>query len=85
MPSGLARILGLGAYGACAFFTALFLLVAYGSRRTPLGGMDTILAHVTWISLGGVTLGILIAHHVIGKQLLVIARSGDAPQPLGAR
>ncbi|MDE3152843.1 MAG: hypothetical protein KGL93_11410 [Gemmatimonadota bacterium] len=85
MPKSIARLLGLGAYGAAAGIVALFLLVAYTSRRTPTGGLDTTMAHVTWLSLGGVTLALVVAHHVIGKQLLIIAREGDAGQPLGAR
>jgi hypothetical protein len=84
MPKTIARLLGLGAYAACGGFIALFLLVAYFSRHTPKGGIDATLSHVTWISLGGVTLALLVVHHVIGKQLLVIARDDNAPQPLGA-
>lgn len=84
MPKLIARLLGIGAYFAAAGLTALFLLVAYTSRRTATGGMDPTTAHVTWLALGGVTLALVVAHHVIGKQLLVIAREGDAPQPLGA-
>jgi hypothetical protein len=85
MPKMIARLLGIGAYVAGTGLTALFLLVAYTSRRTSTGGMDATTAHVTWLALGGVTLGLLVAHYVIGKQLLIMARHGDAPQPLGAR
>jgi hypothetical protein len=85
MPKTIARLLGLGAYAVCAGIIALYVVVAYVSRRTPTGGMDGAMAHVTWIALGGVTLALLVAHHVIGSQLLEIARDGDAPKPLGAR
>ena len=84
MPKHIARLLGLGAYLACGGLAALFLLVAFTSRRTITGGMDATLAHVTWLSLGGVTLALFVVHHVIGRQLLVIARDGEKPQPLGA-
>jgi hypothetical protein len=84
MPKNIARLLGLGAYAACGGFVALFLLVAYVSRKTPTGGIDATLSHVTWLSLGGVTLALLVVHHVLARQLLVIARSDNAPQPLGA-
>ncbi|HEX8726252.1 MAG TPA: hypothetical protein VF737_12770 [Gemmatimonadaceae bacterium] len=84
MPKLIARLLGVGAYVGATGLTALFLLVAFTSRRTVTGGMDATTAHVTWLALGGVTLALFVAHHVIGKQLLVIAREGDAPQPLGA-
>ncbi|HVA56333.1 MAG TPA: hypothetical protein VNF92_00430 [Gemmatimonadaceae bacterium] len=85
MPKTIARLLGLGAYAVCGAIIALYVVVAYISRRTPTGGMDPALTHVTWISLGGVTLAVLATHHVIGKQLLEIARDGDIPKPLGAR
>jgi hypothetical protein len=84
MPQSLTRLLGLGAYGACAGIAALYLLVAFASRHTLTGGIDTTESYVVWIALGGLTLGLLIAHHVVGKQLLILAREGDRPQPLGA-
>ena len=85
MPKMIARLLGIGAYVAASGLAALYLLVAYTSRHTASGGLDDTTAHVTWLALGGVTLALFVAHHVVGKQLLVIAREGDAPQPLGAR
>lgn len=85
MPKTIARLLGLGAYAVCGAIVVLYIAVAYVSRRTPTGGMDPALEHVTWISLGGVTLAVLAAHHVIGKQLLEIARDGDTPKALGAK
>jgi hypothetical protein len=85
MPKVIARLLGAGAYLAASGLTLLFLLVAYSSRRTPNGGLDATTAHVTWLALGGVTLALVLVGHVIGKQLLLIGREGDAPHPLGAR
>lgn len=85
MPKTIARLLGIGAYVAACGLTALYVLVAFTSRRTATGGLDATTTHVTWLALGGVTLALIVAHHVIGKQLLLIAREGDAPQPLGAR
>ena len=84
MPTSIARLLGIGAYLACGFFVALYLLVAYVSRHTATGGIDTTLEHVTWLSLGGVTLALLAVHHVIGRQLLILGRDGEKGQPLGA-
>ena len=84
MPNSLTKLLGLGAYGACAGITGLYVLVAFASRHTITGGIDPIESHVVWIALGGLTLGLLIAHHVVGRQLLILAREGEKPQPLGA-
>jgi len=73
MPPKIARLIGLGAFGACAVFVALFAYVAYLSRHTPLGGMTPALSVVTWISLAVVVLGLIAVHVVLGKQLLELA------------
>ncbi|HET7632739.1 MAG TPA: hypothetical protein VFK16_10540 [Gemmatimonadaceae bacterium] len=85
MPKKIARLIGLGAYAAAAGLVVLFLIVAYFSRHTALGGMDVTLQWVTWISLGGVTVLLVLLHHVLGRQILLIARDGEeVGQPLGA-
>jgi hypothetical protein len=73
MPPKIARLVGLGAFGACAAFVALFAYVAYLSRHTSTGGMMPALSAVTWISLGVVVLALVAAHVVLGKQLLELA------------
>jgi hypothetical protein len=80
MPPKIARMVGLGAFGACAAFVALFAYVAFLSRHTSTGGMTPALSAVTWISLAIVVLALIAAHVVLGKQLLRLAegRAGDA-------
>ena len=73
MPPKIARLAGLGAFGACAGFVALFAYVAYISRHTPTGGMMPALSAVTWMSLGLVVLALIAVHVVIGKQLMYSA------------
>lgn len=73
MPPKIARLAGLGAFGACALFVALFAYIAYISRRTPTGGMMMALSVVTWISLSLVVLALIAVHVAIGKQLLRVA------------
>ena len=73
MPPKIARLVGLGAFGACALFVALFAYVAYLSRHTSTGGMMPGLSVVTWISLAVVVLALIAAHVVLGKQLLQLA------------
>ena len=84
MPHFIARMLGLGAYAASAGIVGLYLLVAGISRHTPTGGIDATQSHVVWIALGGLALGLLLVHHVVGRQLLILARDGEKPQRLGA-
>ena len=76
MPPKIARLAGLGAFGACAGFIALFAYVAYISRHTATGGMMPALSAVTWISLGVVVLALIAVHVSIGKQLLSIGKGG---------
>jgi hypothetical protein len=76
MPPKIARLAGLGAFGACAGFVALFAYVAYISRHTPTGGMMPVLSAVVWISLGLVVLALIAVHVAIGKQLLYIGNGG---------
>jgi len=76
MPAKIARLAGLGAFGACAGFVALFAFVAYISRHTPTGGMMPALSEVVWISLGLVVLALIAVHVAIGRQLLYIGNGG---------
>ena len=77
MPPKIARLAGLGAFGACAGFIALYGFVAYISRHTPTGGMTPALSAVTWISLGLVVLA-LIALHIVDRQTTAPRRRGPA-------
>jgi hypothetical protein len=81
MPPKIARLAGLGAFGACALFIAIFLYVAFLSRHTATGGMMPVLSVVTWISTGLVVLGLIAVHVAIGKQLLYLG-SGGGPREL---
>ena len=73
MPPKIARLVGFGAFGACAAFVALYAYVAFISRHTATGGMMPALSAVTWISLALVVLGLIVVHVALGKQLLQLA------------
>src|SRR5215475_12829786 len=70
MPPKVARLAGLGAFGACAAFVALYLFVSKISSPSPTGGMMPALSAVTWISLGLVLLALIGVHILFGRQLL---------------
>ena len=74
MPMKFARLAGLGAFGACAGFVALFAFIAYLSRHTATGGMMETLSVVTWISVGLVIVALIAVHVAIGKELLFLSR-----------
>ena len=73
MPPKIAKLAGLGAFGACAGLLGLYLLLVYLTRPASSGGIDVINAAVAWISLGGLFAALIIAHVVIGKQLLLLS------------
>lgn len=78
MPPKIAKLAGLGAFGACAGLLALYLGLVFITRPTG-GGIDTINATVAWIALGGVILALIAVHVAIGKQLLALSRGGKHP------
>jgi hypothetical protein len=76
MPPKIARLAGLGAFGACAGMVALFALIIFITRSTPLGGMMPALSYLTWISLAVVFAALIVTHIAIGRQLLHIGKNG---------
>ena len=76
MPPKIARLAGLGAYGACAGMVALFALIVFFTRHTPTGGMTTGLAIELWISLAVVFVALIAAHIAIAKQLMHLGKNG---------
>ena len=70
----LARLAGLGAFGACVGFIGLYIFVAYLSRHTATGGMTQALSAVTWISVALVIVALIALHVAIGKELLSLSR-----------
>lgn len=82
MPPRIAKLAGLGAFGACAGLVALYGALVYITRPVSRGGIDSINAAVAWISLAGLILALVAAHIVIGKQLLQLAKGADVKHPL---
>jgi hypothetical protein len=78
LPPRIARLAGLGAFGACAGFAGLYLLVLYGTRPTPFSGLDGTLRFITWLSVAGVILALLGVHVMFGRQLMALSR-GETP------
>ena len=79
MPPRIAKLAGLGAFGACAGIAAIYLLFLYGTRPTPTSGMDGTLRFITWLSVGGVLLALLGVHVMLGRRLLTLARGEATP------
>lgn len=82
MPPKYAKLAGLGAFAASAGLLALFAFLVFITRPVGLGGIDTTNAVVTWISLGGLFLGLILVHVLIGRRLLLLARGADVRHPL---
>ena len=82
MPPRIAKLAGLGAFGASAGLLALYLVLVYLTRPGTLGGIDGTNAAVTWISLGGLFAALIVLHVVIARQLLQLAKGPDIRHPL---
>ena len=82
MPPKIAKLAGLGAFGACAGLLALFLGLVFITRPLARGGIDATNATVTWIALGGLILALIVVHVAIGKQLMLLAKGKDVKHPL---
>jgi hypothetical protein len=79
MPPKIARLAGLGAFGACAAFVGLYALIVWGTRPGASAGLDATERFLTWFTVGGVILALLGVHLVIGRQLLAVARGESRP------
>ena len=82
MPPKIAKLAGLGAFGACAGLLAVYLGLVFITRPLGRGGIDTINASVAWIALGGLILALIVAHIAIGRQLLLLAKGEGVKHPL---
>jgi hypothetical protein len=76
MPPKIARLAGLGAYGACAGMIALFALIIIFTRHTSTGGLTPALAATLWISLAVVFVALIAAHVAVAKQLIHLGKGG---------
>jgi hypothetical protein len=77
MPPKIAKLAGLGAFGASAGLLGLYLLLVFLTRPQPSGGIDTTNAIVTWIALGGLFAALIAVHVVIGRRLLQLGTDAD--------
>ena len=82
MPPKIAKLAGLGAFGACAGLLALYLGLIFLTRPVARGGIDAVNASVAWIALGGLILALIAVHVAIGRQLLLLSRGPDQKHPL---
>ncbi len=78
MPPKIAKLAGMGAFGAGAGIAAIFALVVFITRSTQYSGLDGTLRVVTWISVAGVILALVLVHIVLGRQLMALSR-GETP------
>lgn len=80
MPPKVARLAGMGAFAACGGIAALYALFLYITRPTGFAGMDGTLRFISWFSVAGVLLALLLVHVVLGRQLLALA-TGEPQRP----
>ena len=78
----IAKLAGLGAFGACAGLLGLYLLLVFLTRPQSSGGIDIVNAVVAWIALGGLFAALIIVHVMIGRRLLRLAKGDQLRHPL---
>ena len=74
MPPRIAKLAGLGALAACGGIAALYALFLYITRPTSYAGMDSTLRFISWFTVAGVLLALLLLHVVFARQLLALSR-----------
>ena len=77
MPPKIAKLAGLGAFGACGGLVAVYALFIFITRPTQYSGMDSGLRFVSWVSVAGVILLLIAAHVALGRQLMALS-TGEA-------
>ena len=82
MQSKIARLAGLGAYGACGGLLALLAGLVYLTLPTSTNGIDLTNALVSWISLSGVIAALIVVHVAIARQLMRLAKGAEIRHPL---
>lgn len=82
MPPKIAKLAGLGAFGACAGMLAAYIGLIFLTRPEARGGIDSVNASVAWIALGGLIFALIVVHVAIGKQLLLLAKGEELKHPL---
>lgn len=79
MPPKIARLAGLGAYGATLGIAALFALACWICWPKATGGMRPELAFLALLGIGGVLLALIAVHVVFGHQLLLVSKGESRP------
>lgn len=69
------RLAGLGAFGAAAGIGLLFALFVWQTLPGPGTGMDRTHAMVSWISVGGVAVALIVVHVLVARVL--VRAAGD--------
>ena len=82
MPSKIAKLAGLGAFGASAGLLAIYLGLVFLTLPRAGGGIDSINAAVAWVALGGLFAALIAIHVVIGRRLLKLAEKPYIGHPL---
>ena len=82
MLTTIARLAGLGAFGACAGMVVAYAGFVFLTMPGKFGGMDMTSAVVLWIAVAGVTVALIAVHVMIGRRLLLLADGPKRRRPL---
>lgn len=77
MPPKIAKLAGLGAFGACLGIVGIYALFLYATRPGGSSGLDPTLRFLAWFTVAGVILALVGIHVLFGRRLLALAK-GEA-------
>jgi hypothetical protein len=79
MPPRIARFAALGAFAACAGIAALYALFVFITRPSSSSGLDGTQRFLSWFTVAGVVIALVLVHLVVGRQLLAVAKGESRP------
>ena len=77
MPPKIAKLAGLGAFGACLGIAGVYALFVFITLPGGSPGLDPTLRFLSWFTVAGVILAVLGIHVMLGRRLLALSK-GEA-------
>ncbi|MDB4915882.1 MAG: hypothetical protein JWM95_3526 [Gemmatimonadetes bacterium] len=74
MPPRIAKLAGLGAYGACLGIAGIYALFVFITRPGGSSGLDPTLRFLAWFTVAGVILALIGIHVMFGHRLIALSK-----------
>lgn len=74
MPPRIAKLAGLGAFGACGGIVAVYALFLYGTSASGSPGLDSPERFLSQFTVGGLLLAVVGVHVILARRLMALSR-----------